>query len=335
MSAVVSAVTLCFALTVGLALHVPVGGMLLFSLWCASIALAAWRLPLVFYSGVEYLVTEKHVIWRRGRIKRIIDRTAVSYALIRWSAREPDVGDLVLVRAVPTGALRRTLKLTLSGVAGPDLLWAIVRGMEPSAPLGRGNRPLGQRLDSGERVLWSGIPLASPWTFRRIATAVVALPRVARRGARARAGDPSIGRVLRLHALPVGLTGLLIAGVALVLLLVAVAIGIGYVSLVRPVRLARKTLYVVTDRRVLIRRDREELTSTAGASRTSSPRPPGASATSLRPRRPAGARARAERSLRGVRPRGGGGIAPARLRPHRGRGDRGRHPRPATPGPAA
>lgn len=259
-SAVVAVVTLCFAGTAGLALHVPVGGMLLFSGWCATIALLAWRLPIVFYSGVEYLVTERHVIWRRGRIKRTIDRAAISYAIVRWNAREPDVGDLVLVRAVPTGALRRTLKLTLAGVPGPDLLWAIVRGMEPSAPLGRGNRPLGQRLDFGERVLWSGIPLASPWTFRRMATAVVAVL-LSVMAVRVLAQTiPSLARVLRLHALPPSLVGLLIAGVSLtVLLLTAIALGVGYVSLIRPVRLARKTLYVVTDRRVLIRRDREEL----------------------------------------------------------------------------
>ena len=64
------------------------------------------------------------------------------------------------MRAVPTGALRRTLTLTLHDVEAPDRLWAIIRGVEPSAPLGSGERPLAQRLDEGERVLWSGAPLA-------------------------------------------------------------------------------------------------------------------------------------------------------------------------------
>jgi hypothetical protein len=258
--AVVALVTLCFAVTVSASLHAHVGGMMLFSGWCATLALLAWRLPIVFYGGVEYIVTDNHVIWRRGRLRRTIDRAAISYALIRWSSNEADVGDLVLVRAVPTGALRRTLKLTLTGVTGPDRLWAIVRGMTPSAPLGSGNRPLGQRLDFGERVLWSGIPLASPWTFRRMATSVVSLFLSATAVRVLVQAIPSLHRVFRLHALPTAVTALLIAGVALtVLLLISISFGIGYMALVMPVRQARKTLYVVTDRRVLIRRDREEL----------------------------------------------------------------------------
>ena len=59
---------------------------------------------------------------------------------------------------MPTGALRRTLSLTLHDVEAPDRLWAIIRGVEPSAPLGSGDRPLAQRLDVGERVLWSAAP---------------------------------------------------------------------------------------------------------------------------------------------------------------------------------
>ena len=35
---------------------------------------------------------------------------------MRWSARDATLGDLVIVRAVPTGALRRTLSLTLHDV---------------------------------------------------------------------------------------------------------------------------------------------------------------------------------------------------------------------------
>jgi len=258
--AVISLVTLSFAVIVRVSLHAQVGGMILFALWCAAIALAAWRIPIVWRSGVEYIITEKHIIWRRGRVRRSIDRSAISYAVIRWDAKESDMGDLVLVRAVPTGALRRTLKLTLSAVTGPDRLWAIVRGMTPCAPLGQGTRPLGQRLDPGERVLWSGIPLASAWTSRRLGTAVISLAVSLTAVHVLVRAVPSLHRVLRLHALPPAMLALLIFGVALtVLLLVAVAVFVGYASLVRPVLLARKTLYAVTDRRVLIRRDREEL----------------------------------------------------------------------------
>ncbi|HEY6459211.1 MAG TPA: hypothetical protein VIY73_03640, partial [Polyangiaceae bacterium] len=166
MAGVTSAVTLCYAVVVAESLAIPVGGMVLFAAWCATLALAAWRLPLWWRAKLEYLVTDKHVIWRRGRLRRSIDIHQVSYALIRWDPRNPSVGDLVIIRAVPTGALRRTLSLTLHDVEAPDRLWAIIRGVEPSVPLGSGERFLGQRLDPGERILWSGSPLASAWTAR-------------------------------------------------------------------------------------------------------------------------------------------------------------------------
>ena len=95
-----------------------------------------------------------------GRIRRSIEINQISYALVRWSTHDASTGDLVLIRAVPTGALRRTLSLTLHDVEGPDRLWAIIRGVEPSAPLGSGDRPLGaaaRRRRAGPLV---GAPLA-------------------------------------------------------------------------------------------------------------------------------------------------------------------------------
>ena len=61
MAGVLSAVTLCNAIVVAQSLGVPVGGMVLFAAWCATIALAAWRVPLWWRAGVEYIVTERHV----------------------------------------------------------------------------------------------------------------------------------------------------------------------------------------------------------------------------------------------------------------------------------
>ncbi|MBS2016647.1 MAG: hypothetical protein JST00_27435 [Deltaproteobacteria bacterium] len=255
-----SVVALAFAIVIATGLHQPVGSLVVFAAWCALIAAGAWRLPLWFRASARYTVTEKHVIWQRGRLRRTIERDAISYAVIRWNEKVPGSGDLVLERAVPTGALKRTLSLTLADVEAPDRLWAIVRGLEPAAPLGDGTRPLAQRLDPGERVLWSTAPLASRWTTRRIFTAMgatgVALAAV---GIIARVSPP-IARVLRQHLLsPLG-SGFLVGGVALtVLLLVSVAVWIGYVAIVRPVRLARATRYFVTDRRVLICRGTEEL----------------------------------------------------------------------------
>jgi hypothetical protein len=257
-SAIVSASTLCFALVAATALGVHPGGMIAFAAWCATLALGAWRLPLVWRSGVEYLVTEKHVIWRRGKFRRSIERGAISYARIRWSARDARVGDLVLVRAVPTGALRRTLNLALSDVEAPDRLWAIVRGVVPSATLGNGERSLAQRLDDGERVVWSAIPLSSPWKARRVATAASAAV-LAFATVRIVARDiPPLRRVW--HALPPATLAVLALGMALAVLLVAaVAAFVAYAAWVHPVRLAKATRYFVTNRRVLIRRGNEEL----------------------------------------------------------------------------
>ena len=259
-SAVMSVVALAFAIVVATGLRLPVGGLLIFSAWAAGIATAAWRLPLWFRATAKYSVTEKHVIWQRGRLRRTIERDAISYAVIRWNPKVPGVGDLVLERAVPTGALRRTLSITFADVETPDRLWAIVRGLTPSAPLGDGSRSLGQRLDEGERVLWTGAPNASRWTNRRIATAIGATVVAGSAVLMLARTEPPLARVLRQHVLPPITSGLLVGGVALaVLLLVSVACFIGWAAVVRPVLLARKTRYFVTDRRVLIRRGLEEL----------------------------------------------------------------------------
>jgi hypothetical protein len=170
------------------------------------------------------------------------------------------VGDLVLVRAVPTGALRRTLSLTLSEVEAPDRLWAMLRGVEPSPTLGSGDRPLAQRLDAGERVLWSGAPLGAAWTTRRALTAFVAGVLTAVFVQSLFRSVPTLAKLLRLHALSTSLAAVLITGVALgMLLLLAIAVGVAYVSILRPQRLARATRYFVTNARVLIRRGDEEL----------------------------------------------------------------------------
>ena len=259
-SALIAVVALCFALVLGLGLHLRVGSMIFFAGWCATLALASWRGPLLWRARVEYIVTDRHVIWRRGRLRRTIDRAAISYARILWDPRDPTVGDLVLVRAVPTGALRRTLSLSLAEVEAPDRLWALVRGVEPTPSLGVRDRPLAQRLDDGERVLWSATPLGSTWSARRMATAALAIFLALASVRMVLRANVSVRHVLGVHALPASVLVLLVAGVALgAALLIAVALGVGYSAWVRPSRLARATRYLVTNRRVLIRRGYEEL----------------------------------------------------------------------------
>jgi hypothetical protein len=255
-----SLVALAFAVVVAVGLRQPPGNLVAFAAWCATLALGAWRIPLWFRSQVRYVVTEKRVVWQRGRLRRSIERDAISYAIIRWNPGSPGVGDLVLERAVPTGALRRTLTVTLADVEAPDRLWAIVRGLTPSAPQGDGTRPLAQRLDDGERVLWSAFPRASRWTARRVATAFAATLLASSAAIVVARAAPALARVFRAQALAPALAFILAFAVALVVLLVvAVAAWVGYASLLRPWRLARATRYFVTDRRVLIRRGTEEL----------------------------------------------------------------------------
>lgn len=255
-----SAVALAFAVVIATGLRQPVGSLILFAAWSASLAVGAWRLPLWFRSSVRYVVTDKHVIWQRGRLRRSIDRDAISYAIVRWNGSAPNVGDLVLERVVPTGALKRTLSLTLADVEAPDRLWSIVRGLTPSATLGNGSRPLAQRLDDGERVLWSERPWGSRWTARRAATAFGAALLTLAAGYVLAHVAPPIARVLRAHALPASTAAVFVGGVALVVLLLSGVAGyVAYSALLRPWRLARSTRYFVTDRRVLIRRGTEEL----------------------------------------------------------------------------
>jgi len=257
---VLAAVSIAFAVVVGTSLHAQVGGLVVFSAWCATIALAAWRLPLWWREGLEYIVTDKHVIWRRGRVRRSIDRRAISYSVIRWDPNISDVGDLTLVRAVPTGALRRTLEVTLPGVTGPDRLWAIVRDEPSAAPFGHGDLPLAQRLDTGERVLWSGTPARARWSNRRAGTLGIAILAILALVRMAIHAVPSLRRVSGLHALPFPTMALLVGAVAVAaLFLVAVASLAGFAACVQPNRLARMTRYFVTDRRVLIRRGADEL----------------------------------------------------------------------------
>lgn len=266
-AAVFAVSTLLFAVVNSLALHRPVGGMLLFAAWCATLGLGAWRLPLVWADRLEYLVTDQHVIVKRGPLRRTIDRAQISYAIIRWSKVGDDVGDLVLERAVPTGALKRTLRLELSGVEAPDRVLDLIRGvrdavLDEGTPAGRAAAPpLPQRLEEGERVLWSAMPLASsPWTRKRMLGAFVGASLLVVVGKSLVRFVPAMTTLARAHVLSAFLFALLVGATVLVLVgLVALAVSALYSSWVRPVLLARQTRYFVTDRRVLIRRGNEEL----------------------------------------------------------------------------
>jgi hypothetical protein len=261
-----SAVSTSYAFVLSLTLGASPAASLLFAAWCASFGLALLHLPRIWLAQVRYIVTENHVISQRGPFRRSIERRAITFARIFWSKRTPGTGEIDLVRAVPTGAMRRRLMLHLSGMAAPDRVWAIVRGEEHVAPNGHGARPLAQRLDADERVIWSARPLPKlrfylPQSRREWAVVAISLflfAAVARMVWRA---EHALDMLLE-AGLPAGSFAFLALVFGLgttMLLMLSIAVYLVYDVLVRPGRLVRETRYLITNKRVLIQRGNEEL----------------------------------------------------------------------------
>jgi hypothetical protein len=263
---VASGITLSFAFVVALTLHAPFGVLLLFAFWCAALGLGTLELPRFLLARARYVVTDQHVIAIYGPLRRTIERRAISFARIYWDDKQPDTGDIELVRAVPTGALRRRLMLRLVGVRAPERVWAIVRGAERVAPRGGAERPLAQRLDVGERVIWSAQPRTKfrrflpasqrEWTMLALAAflavgvvrmTIGALPAL---GKVHRSGIPFQSFTFLALAIGIGST---------ILLLLAIACYLVYDAILRTGYLTAHTRYLVTNKRVLIQRRSEEL----------------------------------------------------------------------------
>jgi hypothetical protein len=217
--------------------------------------------PSFLQDPCEYLVTEHRVMWRRGRVQRWIDRKAISYARISWNATSPGIGHLELVRATPFGPLSRRQRLVLHNVVAPDRLYACIRGVTPVEQLGDPELPLTDRLDTGERVLWGGGPQGFLLGWRDIATAALGgfVLWLA-----TRYGGQAWGVLVDLERL-----GLQVRSWTWLLLFLATALSWSVIAsvgawllwhgLIRARAMGRDTEYVLTNRRVLIRRGRTEL----------------------------------------------------------------------------
>ena len=264
--AVSAAIATASAVVVATALHTRPSALLAFAAWMTTLAIALDFGPRWWRSKLEFIVTERHIVMRRGRLRRSIDTREISFARIHWNPRSPGIGDLELVRAVPTGALRRRLSIVLHGLIAPDRVWAIMRGITPTAPAGDGHRLLAQRLDDGERVLWSAHPEPSwrawlPAGPRELGSIAIAL------FIGAAAGEMSSHAARSLRMVVAGGMGTDSASVVascvslslVVVLLVSASVALLYAVVVRPARLAARTRYLITDRRVLIQRGDEEL----------------------------------------------------------------------------
>ena len=263
---VASGITLSFAFVVALTLHAPYGLLLLFAFWCAALGLGVLEGPRLLLAKARYVITDQHVIAIYGPFRRTIERRAISFARIYWDEKQPDTGNIELVRAVPTGALRRRLMLRLVGVRAPERVWAIVRGAERVAPRGGADLPLSQRLDVGERVIWSAQPrtklrrfiphgqrewgmlaLAAFLFFGVVRMAIGAFPALVKVH---QGGIPFQSFTFVALAIGIGSTILLLLGIACYLV---------YDAILRTGYLVAHTRYLVTNKRVLIQRRSEEL----------------------------------------------------------------------------
>jgi hypothetical protein len=156
--------------------------------------------------------------------------------------------------------------LRLIGVKAPDRVWAIVRGAERLAPRGAADRLLAQRLDVGERVIWSAQPRQAlkryvPRGQREWGLLAIAGALLVGGGRLAIGAFPALRRVheggLPLQSVPFFV---LAAGIgSTILLLVGIACYLVYDAIIRSGYLTGYTRYLVTNKRVLIQRRSEEL----------------------------------------------------------------------------
>jgi len=226
-------------------------------LWASAVVVA----PRFLHDSCEYLVTDRRVMWRRGRLTRWMDRHAISYGRIVWNRTTPGVGHLELVRATPFGPLQRRQRIKLLHVAAPDRVFAIVRGVDASEHLGDAELPVTDRLDIGEHVLWGAGPQGFMLGWRDIVTAVL--------GAfvlwlSVRYGGQACGLLMDLERLGLQVRSwtwlLLFLATALSFVVIASAgAALVWHGIFRARAMGRETEYVLTNRRVLIRRGRTEL----------------------------------------------------------------------------
>ncbi|MBK9260917.1 MAG: hypothetical protein IPM54_14000 [Polyangiaceae bacterium] len=263
---VISAIATASAVVVAMALGHSPGSQLAFAVWSALLAVALARGPKWWLEDFEYVVTDRLVWIKRGQFRRTMDRSAISYARIHWDPNHPGVGDLELVRAVPTGALRRRLSIVLTGVVAPDRIWAIIRGITPATPAGDGERLLAQRLDDGERVLWSGHPPDHwgkwiPTNSRAIAGFVLGLLMAFASVFISIRAVHAVRTVAKggMEPYSIQFFALVTSLVLTIFLMAGAAIFVMYASVIRPARLQSETRYWVTDRRVLIQCGDHEL----------------------------------------------------------------------------
>ena len=261
---VLAATSLCFAAVTAFALDRSPGALVIFSFFTAGLGLVVLEFQKFWLARVEYRITDDHVIVKRGPFRRAIQRSGITFARIVWDKDLPGVGDIELVRAVPTGVLRRRLALRMPGIAAPDKVWDMICGERDAVAANhRGDRALGQRLEPGERVIWSepALPLRNPPLSRDLNVLLLGLTVLTLGAYMVVNYVPILRRLINagLGEIPGALPALIIAQTLVVVPILGFGLYLLYHSVLLPRRLMRNTYYLITDRRVLIQRANEEL----------------------------------------------------------------------------
>lgn len=247
--------------------ELPGGRQLAFSAgYLALSAVVLWVAPSFLLDPCRFVVTDQRILWKRGRLRRSMDRHAITYARIRWHPDRPTVGDLELVRAVPFGPLARAQRLLLHDVRAPDAVLAVVRGVEPSLHAGDGSVALTDRLGPDEEVLWGAGPEGWLIDWRHVGTTLIGLM-VLGVGLPTGLRSAAVLGALEERGLPMGSWTwvLLFGAIALTAaLLLAVGLGLAWHGILRARAMGQDTEYVLTASRLLIRRGRTELSIDRG-----------------------------------------------------------------------
>jgi len=263
----VTVVTTLLAIAASYAGHMLAGKLVLFAAWTATFALLVRMVPILWAQAARFVVTDRHVIWQRGNFKRTMQRNGVSFARIAWSRKDPRVGDLELVRAVPTGALHRRLTVGFQGVAHPDRVWSIVRGAKATErSTGGWSQPIEERLEEGERVLWEGAPRRSVRSYLPLSTRRTLMAALGLLCWMAAARSVIVAAPIPQRLLTAGIEASSVAFLALVgaigLTWIVLAVMGGWLlhqGITRKAMLDKRTRYLLTDRRVILQRGRKEI----------------------------------------------------------------------------
>lgn len=233
------------------------------ALFCALILFAGglWGL----FGGIrdrEFMVSDRRVLLREGKRFRTMHRNHIGMMRIHWWRSPSYRGDLELVVATPFGPLRRTWRMILRGVAGPDQIVATLLDYETNVSTGFSSGPLVERLFAAESLRWSTRPQGWMIGVREIATMIFGLV-VGVIGVIYIAQTYTIIFDLQVRGFLAGtLTwGLLVSAVVISgATIVGAAIYLLWFGSIRAYRMGLDSEYLLTNVRLLIRRGRNELT---------------------------------------------------------------------------